>query len=108
VVLRLLSFNSLSRDHGKPGVGKTVGVSLPFNSLSRDHRPAPSAPSPLPSLSTPSLGITRETRLLHHRPYRTFNSLSRDHFREEQAPEVADHKVAFNSLSRDHRISFGT
>jgi len=59
-----VTFNSLSRDHGRrPGCGKPrVPQRSSFNSLSRDHRWRTNLVEiayDLPGLSTPSLGITR-------------------------------------------------
>jgi hypothetical protein len=57
------------------------------------------------ALSTPSLGITGHfiSRAEAIRYFvQTFNSLSRDHFRHQDAKGDEGHTPAFNSLSRDN------
>ena len=120
-------------DHsaGSPGSVYQVRL-LAFNSLSRDHslRAPPLVHGPLPVLSTPSLGITlRDVVLEGMRELSgAFNSLSRDHNNVRIAraevikrflstPSLGITRVlrrqldilglnAFNSLSRDHRARF--
>ena len=84
-----VTFNSLSRDHGRV----------------KDKIPADFA---VGYLSTPSLGITRRdprTTLEDILSYfdLTFNSLSRDHVvKLFTTPGFTEASAPFNSLSRDH------
>ena len=82
-----------------------------FNSLSRDHWQVHSDHHHIRNsfklLSTPSLGITRNSEVARTRTVGlAFNSLSRDHASDELLIEPLE-GATFNSLSRDHDFGFG-
>ena len=102
----VVTFNSLSRDHGCPRYAWYVYKFRAFNSLSRDHGshvhlsrvPATN------SLSTPSLGITLTTG---ERKAATNLSTPSLGITRLAHPRIVDpNSLPFNSLSRDHRARF--
>ena len=110
--VRMSSFNSLSRDHflanHSPDIGlEVVDFQLP---LSGSHVLLHFEWSMLyvTPLSTPSLGITKQTSFRTSAiAVKSFNSLSRDHGAvTERAARPPSSGKPFNSLSRDHRTLF--
>ena len=106
------TFNSLSRDHSSTARNmQTDTARNAFNSLSRDHVIVTSIDESeeQTKLSTPSLGITRDTKvvLTLKAGEATFNSLSRDHSYHLPLLYSLVTDGSFNSLSRDHSRADG-